>query len=43
MPMRHMVCYENKCARLELQIDALVYELYSLTAAEIRIVESPGS
>jgi adenine-specific DNA-methyltransferase len=31
--------YENKCAALDRQIDALVYELYALTAAEIKIVE----
>lgn len=31
--------YGNKCAGLDRQIDALVYELYALTAAEIKIVE----
>jgi len=31
--------YENKCATLDNQIDALVYELYGLTAAEIKLVE----
>ena len=31
--------YENKCAALDRQIDALVYELYGLTAEEIKIVE----
>jgi type I restriction-modification system DNA methylase subunit len=31
--------YENKCAALDRQIDALVYELYSLTPDEIKIVE----
>ncbi|HEX8650832.1 MAG TPA: TaqI-like C-terminal specificity domain-containing protein [Pyrinomonadaceae bacterium] len=31
--------YENKCAALDRQIDALVYELYELTPAEIAIVE----
>ena len=31
--------YENKCAALDRQIDALVYELYALTADEIKIVE----
>jgi type II restriction/modification system DNA methylase subunit YeeA len=30
---------KNKCAALDRQIDALVYELYSLTADEIKIVE----
>jgi hypothetical protein len=32
--------YENKCAALDRQVDALVYELYALTAAEIKIVET---
>jgi hypothetical protein len=32
--------YENKCAALDLQIDALVYELYGLTPDEIKIVEN---
>jgi len=31
--------YENKCAALDRQIDGLVYELYGLTADEIKIVE----
>jgi hypothetical protein len=31
--------YANKCAALDRQIDALVYELYGLTADEIKIVE----
>ncbi len=31
--------YENKCAGLDCQIDALVYELYGLTAEEIALVE----
>jgi type I restriction-modification system DNA methylase subunit len=31
--------YGNKCAGLDRQIDALVYELYGLTADEIKIVE----
>jgi type II restriction/modification system DNA methylase subunit YeeA len=31
--------YENKCAALDRQIDALVYELYDLTEDEIKIVE----
>jgi type I restriction-modification system DNA methylase subunit len=31
--------YENKCATLNRHIDALVYELYGLTADEIKIVE----
>jgi hypothetical protein len=31
--------YENKCAALDRQIDALVYELYGVTDDEIRIVE----
>jgi adenine-specific DNA-methyltransferase len=32
--------YENKCAALDRQIDALVYELYGLTEDEIKIVEN---
>jgi len=32
--------YGNKCAALDRQIDALVYELYGLNADEIKIVES---
>ncbi len=32
--------YENKCAALDRQIDALVYELYGLTDEEIAIVEA---
>jgi hypothetical protein len=32
--------YENKCAALDRQIDALVYELYGLTGDEIKIVET---
>jgi type I restriction-modification system DNA methylase subunit len=31
--------YENRCAALDRQIDALVYELYNLTDDEIKIVE----
>jgi len=31
--------YQNKCAGLDLQIDALVYELYGLNAADVKIVE----
>ena len=31
--------YENKCATLDQQIDALVYQLYGLTEAEIKLVE----
>ena len=31
--------YGNKCADLDRRIDALVYELYGLTADEIKIVE----
>jgi hypothetical protein len=31
--------YSNKCAALDRAIDALVYELYALTADEIKIVE----
>ena len=32
--------YGNKCATLDRQIDALVYQLYGLTDEEIKIVES---
>jgi type I restriction-modification system DNA methylase subunit len=35
--------YENKCASLDRQIDALVYELYGLTPDEIKIVEGAAS
>ena len=31
--------YTNRCDGLDRQIDALVYDLYALTAAEIQIVE----
>ncbi|MGI8966701.1 MAG: hypothetical protein ACR2H1_11525 [Limisphaerales bacterium] len=31
--------FKNKSASLDRQIDALVYELYGLTADEIKIVE----
>lgn len=31
--------YQNKCTRLDAQIDAAVYELYGLTEEEIKIVE----
>jgi adenine-specific DNA-methyltransferase len=31
--------YENKCAALDRQIDAPVYELYGLTEEEIKNVE----
>jgi len=31
--------YAHKCAALDRQIDALVYELYALTPDEIKIVE----
>ena len=34
--------YENKCAGIDRQIDALVYELYELTPEEIKIVEGAG-
>jgi type II restriction/modification system DNA methylase subunit YeeA len=32
--------YDKKCAALDRQIDALVYELYGLTEEEIKIVEA---
>jgi hypothetical protein len=31
--------YTNRCDGLDRQIDALVYDLYALTPAEIKIVE----
>ena len=34
--------YTNKCATLDSQIDALVYDLYGLTETEIKIVEGAG-
>ncbi len=35
--------YGNKCGALDRQIDALVYELYDLTPAEIKIVEETAA
>jgi hypothetical protein len=35
--------YENKCATLDQQIDALVYDLYGLTEKEIKLVEDSQS
>ena len=35
--------YANKCAALDRQIDALVYELYALTPDEIKIVEGTAA
>ena len=32
--------YERKCANLDMQIDALVYELYGLTEEEIELIET---
>jgi replicative DNA helicase len=32
--------YERKCANLDAQIDALVYELYGLTQEERALVEA---
>jgi type II restriction/modification system DNA methylase subunit YeeA len=43
MPMKDKDFYENKCAALDRQIDALVYELYGLTAEEIKIVEGAAA
>jgi hypothetical protein len=37
---RERTFYENKCAALDRQIDALVYELYGLTDEEIAIIEA---
>jgi hypothetical protein len=35
--------YTNRCDGLDRQIDALVYVLYALTPAEIKIVESASA
>ena len=35
--------YTNRCDGLDRQIDALVYDLYALTPAEIQIVESASA
>ncbi len=35
--------YTHRCDGLDRQIDALVYDLYALTPAEIRIVESASA
>jgi len=35
--------YTNRCDGLDRQIDALVYDLYALTPAEIQIVEGAGT
>ena len=35
--------YTNRCDGLDRQIDALVYDLYALTPAEIKIVESASA
>jgi hypothetical protein len=35
--------YTNRCDGLDRQIDALVYDLYALTPAEINIVESASA
>lgn len=37
---RDLNFYERKCADLDLEIDKLVYELYSLTKEEVSIVEA---
>lgn len=37
---RDLNFYERKCADLDLEIDRLVYELYSLTKEEVSIVEA---
>ncbi|MFH1920568.1 MAG: N-6 DNA methylase [Planctomycetota bacterium] len=36
---KHKTYYEKKCAALDRQIDRLVYDLYSLTDEDIKIVE----
>ena len=40
MPVKDKDSYESKCAGLDRQIDALVYELYGLTADEIKNLET---
>jgi type II restriction/modification system DNA methylase subunit YeeA len=40
MPVKDKDSYESKCAGLDRQIDALVYELYGLTADEIKNPET---
>jgi type II restriction/modification system DNA methylase subunit YeeA len=40
MPMKDTNSYTNFWAALDRQIDALVYELYGLTANEIKVVEA---
>ena len=35
--------YTNRCDGLDRQIDALVYDLYALTPAEIQIVEGAAT
>lgn len=38
---RDRMLYENKCSTLDWQIDQLVYELYDLTSADIKLIEQP--
>jgi adenine-specific DNA-methyltransferase len=40
---RERTYYEQKCAALDRQIDRLVYDLYGLTEAEIKIVEASAN
>jgi len=35
--------YSNRCDGLDRQIDALLYDLYGLTPAEIKIVEGEAN
>jgi hypothetical protein len=41
--MKDRPYFENKCASLDRQIDALFYDLYGLTEEEIKIVEGVAS
>ena len=43
MPMKDTNSYTTCCAALDRQTDALVYELYGLTADEIKIVEGSAA
>lgn len=36
---RDRTYYDNRCAQLDKEIDALVYGLYDLTQGEIRVIE----
>jgi hypothetical protein len=40
---KHRNFYPSKCTHLDREIDALVYDLYDLTAEEIKLVEAQGT